>query len=385
MAGEISSDHRVVMDWLNSVTQDIVNMFGVEIVFWKIGGSAFAPKFNLVNGPPAWVKEPRATSQVPAQVHPQTLPDPPPPSPPPAPTPAPPQQEAAVPETRSTSGMLRAAASTKENENTGGLLGRSAREGNHSEAAPAVGPQDPVASQTGQGMFNSGKAIEQPVAVPQTAPSGAAAVADGGNNSGALRDFQASETTVTPSGMLQRLRMSEKKEVDSGMLSRPTTGDLTDLEKVYLDFWARFWEDVVQWGSELPPEKPMSQGWVTFPIGREHFYLIAFINADHNLAGMGLVMEGGDAKAYYHLLRTEKDAVEAEMGSVLDWRELPNKDESHIYLHKRNVDPFDRENWGEYHSWFAETLETFTHVLGTRVRTLDAADYWDQEAIYKRM
>ena len=280
--------------------------------------------------------------------------------------------------------MLRAAAASKDQEPSSGLLGRKARGSTDVDGGATPDPEPPQASNGGQGMFDQEAPVEQAVKVPQTAPSGNPP-AESGNNSGALRDFQASETTVTPSGMLQRLRMTEKKEVDSGVLTRPATGDLTDLEKVYLDFWAQFWEDVVQWGSELPPEKPMSQGWVTFPIGREHFYLIAFINADHNLAGMGLVMEGGDAKAYYHLLRQEKDNIEAEIGSVLDWRELPSKDESHIYLHKRNVDPFDRERWAEYHGWFAETLETFTHVLGTRVRTLDAADYWDQEAIYKRM
>ncbi len=204
-------------------------------------------------------------------------------------------------------------------------------------------------------------------------------------SSGMLRQWQSSDTTVTPSGMLQRMRMNDGSDTGSGALRRPVTGDLTDLEALYLEFWTRFWEDVVQWGSELPPERPMSQGWVTFPIGRENFYLIAFINADHNLAGMGLVMEGTDSKAYFHLLRQDKDQIESEIGSMLDWRELPAKEESHIYLHKRDVDPHDRQHWGDYHNWFAETLETFTHVLGTRVRTLNPSDYWDEEAIYKRM
>ncbi len=165
-------------------------------------------------------------------------------------------------------------------------------------------------------------------------------------SSGMLRQWQSGDTTVTPSGMLQRLRMSDGSETGSGALRRPVTGDLTDLEALYLEFWTRFWEEVVQWGSELPPERPMSQGWVTFPIGRENFYMIAFINADHNLAGMGLVMEGTNSKAYFHLLRKDKDEIEGEMGSVLDWRELPAKEESHIYLHKRDVDPHDRAALG---------------------------------------
>ncbi len=51
MAGQVQENHRSVLDWLNQVTDNSVNLFGMEILFWRIGDSAYAPKFNLVAAP----------------------------------------------------------------------------------------------------------------------------------------------------------------------------------------------------------------------------------------------------------------------------------------------------------------------------------------------
>lgn len=44
------------MDWLNSITDDGFNFFGIEIELWKIGDSPIAPKFNIVSKPNDWSK-----------------------------------------------------------------------------------------------------------------------------------------------------------------------------------------------------------------------------------------------------------------------------------------------------------------------------------------
>jgi hypothetical protein len=415
MAGQVQESHRGVLDWLNQVTDQTVNLFGMEIVFWRIGESAYAPKFNLVAAPQGFnraVMAPTAVDHQPAApISPAAPPPPAAAAPPPpdavrAPAAAPPPPASPVPlEQASPVGMAAEVHADDGNplpaEPPEEMLATIATGLDLEEDEPiSEPPASAEGSARSSGLFQkkaanfeargndtlAGRAASALGTAPHKDPPAQAADNQGQRtSSGMLRQWQSGDTTVTPSGMLQRLRMSDGGEIGSGALRRPVTGDLTDLEALYLEFWTRFWEEVVQWGSELPPERPMSQGWVTFPIGRENFYIIAFINADHNLAGMGLVMEGPDSSAYFHLLRQDKEEIETEVGSVLDWRELPAKEESHIYLHKRDVDPHERQQWGEYHRWFAETLETFTHVLGTRVRTLNASDYWDEEAIYKRI
>lgn len=52
------------MDWLNEVTGDDINFFGIEIELWRIGESAIAPKFNMVSKPNEWTKGKGGTSAV---------------------------------------------------------------------------------------------------------------------------------------------------------------------------------------------------------------------------------------------------------------------------------------------------------------------------------
>lgn len=56
VAGTIREEHRAALDWLNSVTTEGINFFGLEIELWKIGDSPFAPKLNVVSKPNNWSK-----------------------------------------------------------------------------------------------------------------------------------------------------------------------------------------------------------------------------------------------------------------------------------------------------------------------------------------
>ena len=50
-------EHRAAFDWLNEISHSEVAFFGLEIEAWKIGGSAAAPKFNIVCRPNDWQLE----------------------------------------------------------------------------------------------------------------------------------------------------------------------------------------------------------------------------------------------------------------------------------------------------------------------------------------
>lgn len=54
IAAIFQDEHRAAMDWLNEITDDKFNFFGLEIELWKIGDSLAAPKFNIVSKPNDW-------------------------------------------------------------------------------------------------------------------------------------------------------------------------------------------------------------------------------------------------------------------------------------------------------------------------------------------
>ncbi len=52
----ITDEHRTALDWLNKITDERFNFFGLEIELWKIGESPVAPKFNIVSQPNDWAR-----------------------------------------------------------------------------------------------------------------------------------------------------------------------------------------------------------------------------------------------------------------------------------------------------------------------------------------
>jgi hypothetical protein len=51
-----TEEHRSALDWLNKITDDSVEFFGIEIELYRIGDSAPAPMFNIVSKPNNWSK-----------------------------------------------------------------------------------------------------------------------------------------------------------------------------------------------------------------------------------------------------------------------------------------------------------------------------------------
>ena len=56
VAARFTEEHRATLDWLNEITNEDFNFFGLEIELWQIGKSAIAPKFNIVSSPNNWSK-----------------------------------------------------------------------------------------------------------------------------------------------------------------------------------------------------------------------------------------------------------------------------------------------------------------------------------------
>lgn len=49
-----TEQHRATLDWLNEITDDRFNFFGLEVELWKIGDSLAAPNFKVVSKPNDW-------------------------------------------------------------------------------------------------------------------------------------------------------------------------------------------------------------------------------------------------------------------------------------------------------------------------------------------
>ena len=64
IAKRFTDEHRAALDWLNKITGEEVNFFGLEIELWRIGQSNIAPKFNVISKPNDWTKGKGSSSAV---------------------------------------------------------------------------------------------------------------------------------------------------------------------------------------------------------------------------------------------------------------------------------------------------------------------------------
>jgi hypothetical protein len=61
---QFRDEHRQALEWLNDVTDEDIDFFGLQLELLQIDDSALAPNFSIVAKPSAWQKETRKRSQV---------------------------------------------------------------------------------------------------------------------------------------------------------------------------------------------------------------------------------------------------------------------------------------------------------------------------------
>lgn len=159
----------------------------------------------------------------------------------------------------------------------------------------------------------------------------------------------------------------------------PSTA-LTDTKLLQQEYWTALREYMIENNFNVKPTKPLPQHWMNFAIGRSYFQLSALVNTKENRISLGFTMAGPDAKPHFHLLSQEREEIEEEFGEPLEWLELPQRQESRIMLHDKQVDPNDRDDWPNQHAWLSENLEKFDSIFRVRVKQLDASTFDPQAA-----
>ena len=56
IAESFAEEHRAALDWLNEITDEQINFFGLQVELWRIGDSPVAPRFNVISKPNDWTK-----------------------------------------------------------------------------------------------------------------------------------------------------------------------------------------------------------------------------------------------------------------------------------------------------------------------------------------
>lgn len=163
-------------------------------------------------------------------------------------------------------------------------------------------------------------------------------------------------------------------------------GELTPTKQSQLDFWSGFREHMLEAESPVKPSKARPDSYMPMAIGRTGFGLMAMmttwsLEAQETVSGeirAELYLSGDLAKAHFHLLMAEREAIEADLGEPLTWYNPEGLLACRIYVARR-VDLGDRTTWPESFEWLRVKLERLREVFRERVRALDATTWEPDE------
>jgi len=96
-------------------------------------------------------------------------------------------------------------------------------------------------------------------------------------------------------------------------------------------------------------QKPQPQSWMAYRVGRTDFNFEAATTRQKKQIRVVLYLKGENAKPYFRLLIQQKAEIEREIGYVLEWDDMPTRQDCRIGSALENADPEDRADWRRQH------------------------------------
>ena len=156
---------------------------------------------------------------------------------------------------------------------------------------------------------------------------------------------------------------------------RAVRGELSDTQKMQLDYWTAFLQVLKKTNGPVSGDRdPKPSPWITYPVRRGDFHLATVISVQKKRIQSELYIKGKNAKFFFLLLREEKTVIEQELGYPLEWEGLPNGKDCRIAIYWHNADPKDQDDWPNQHKWLAEKLNDLHRVFYDRIQDLHPDD-----------
>jgi hypothetical protein len=157
-------------------------------------------------------------------------------------------------------------------------------------------------------------------------------------------------------------------------------GELSETRILQRNYWTSLIKLLDEVGGPVRGnKKPQPQAWMSFPIGRSGFHLNGVMIRTKEQIRTELYISDDRAKAFFGLLKSQREAIERELGCPLEWDELPSRRDCRISCYLNEVDPEDEADWPRQHEWLARRLNDMHRVFAQRVSALDA-DAWQPES-----
>lgn len=137
---------------------------------------------------------------------------------------------------------------------------------------------------------------------------------------------------------------------------------LSDQRELQLSYWTAFIPILTESKVFVPP-KAEANHYLSVRIGKSDIKLCPTIYLRERYIGVEVYFSGSNAKKNYARISLDRNLIEAEIGSQLEWQDLPKKKACRVILKNHNVDIEDLDDWQNQHRWIQKTLINFQNVF----------------------
>jgi hypothetical protein len=172
------------------------------------------------------------------------------------------------------------------------------------------------------------------------------------------------------------IRIADSEGADSELAGR---------HKIRLNYWATFSEYLQVKNSEFRIRRPNKDHWFEFPTGCGGSVISATISVEkYKRIGIEIYNHGDASKAIFDRLYAQKDVIEQEIGSKLEWQRLDGKKATRIALFNKDYDPSLSEDWLKQNEWMLTQMTKFKSSFSERlkaIKNIDSSSLNDAESI----
>lgn len=137
-----------------------------------------------------------------------------------------------------------------------------------------------------------------------------------------------------------------------------------------IDFWTEISAAIAARNPPFNLQRPGPDHWSSIAIGRSGFHLNMLLTPRNQSIGieLNITVDGWKNEAF-QALSVQREEIEREIGTKLDWRPMLDQRSARILL-ERAIDPSDKSQRAHVVSWFAENIIPFHTTFKHRVKAL---------------
>ena len=148
-------------------------------------------------------------------------------------------------------------------------------------------------------------------------------------------------------------------------MRRSGNDELSATKMLQLNYWTKLAEKIDNEYAILNSRKPRAQNWYSLGIGSSHAHIVLSINTMKNEISSKILIPKNNDELFKYLF-SQREAIEEEMNSKLNWQNEEGKVESNIFV-TDNVDLSNEDSWEEAIKWHLDMAEKMYNAFSKRV------------------